>query len=177
MEEAQLAAEYLPQLLMFRLRTLSSLYQSDASSPPSFLRFPLGGRLPASIAEDPAILEASRLMLEAHEQDLLASRARDPNVGTLESIWGPSHKIKEMSTDAITNRVNALLRNRGETRRFNSKEIGWKLRNMGLVTRHNGKRKALVFSRDVRRQIHRLASQFGLQLEKVADCEDCKRCN
>jgi hypothetical protein len=174
LEEAQLAAEYLPQLLMFRLRTLSALYPPDASSPPSFPGFPRGGSLPACIAEDPEILEASRPMIEAREQDLLASRARDPHVAIVESVWAPSHKTKEMSTDAITKRVHALLRERGETLRYNSKEIGWKLRNLGLTSRHNGTRKALRFSRDVRRQIHRLAAQFGLQLPRVADCEDCK---
>ena len=176
LEEVQLAAEYPPQLQMFRLRTLSSLYQSEAFSPPRVAGFPRGGSLPASIAEDPEILEASRPMLEAHEQDLLASRSRDPNVASVESVWGPSHKTKtrEMSTAATTKRVNALLRDRGETRRYNSKEIGWKLRNLGLLSHHNGNRKALRFTRDVRRQIHRLAAQFGLQLPKVAGCEDCK---
>jgi hypothetical protein len=172
LEEAQLAAEYLPQLLMFRLRTLSS--RPDASSPPTFSGFPRGGSLPACIAEDPEILEASRPMIEAHEQNLLASRGRDPNVASVESVWAPSHKTKEMSTSAITKRVNALLRERGETLRYNSKEIGWKLRNLGLTSRHNGACKALLFSRDVRRQIHRLAAQFGLQLPKVAGCDDCK---
>ena len=73
--------------------------------------------------------------------------------------------------------VNALLRDRGETLRYNSKEIGWKLRSLGLLSRHTGMRKALRFSRDVRRQIHRLAAQFGLQLPRFADCEDCKGCN
>lgn len=174
LEEAQLAAEYLPQLLLFRLRTLSALYQPDASSPPNFPGFPRGGSLPACIAEDPEILEASRPMIGAHEQDLLASRARDPHVAIEESVWAPSHKIKEMSTSEITKRTNALLHERGETLRYNSKEIGWKLRAMGLISHHNGKRKALRFTRDVRRQIHRLAVQFGLQLPKVADCEDCK---
>jgi len=174
LEEARLAAEYPSQLHMFRLRTLSSLYQSDASSPPRVSGFPRGESLPASIAEDSEILEASRPMLEAHEQDLRASRGRDPNVASVESVWGPSHKTKEMSTDAITKRVHALLRDRGETLRYNSKEIGWKLRNLGLLSRHNGKRKSLQFTRDVRRQIHRLAAQFGRQLPKVAGCEDCK---
>ena len=173
-EEGQLAAEYPPQILMFRLRTLSSLHPSDASSPPSFSGFPLGRSLPASIAEDPEIVDASRPMLEAHEQDLLTSRSRDPHVASVESVWAPSHKTKEMSTDAIANRVNALLGERGEVLRYNSMEIGWKLRSLGLTSRHTGKRKALRFSRDVRRQIHRLAAQFGLQLPRFADCEDCK---
>jgi hypothetical protein len=177
LEEAQLAAEYQPQLLMFRLRTLSSLYQSNASSPPRFSGFPLGGSLPACIAEDPQILEALRPMIEAHEHDLLASRARDPHVAIVESVWAAAHAEKEMSTAEITKRVNALLRDRGETYRYNSNEIGWKLRNLELLSRHNGTRKALRFSRDIRLKIHRLATKFGLRLPLVADCDDCKARN
>ena len=177
LEEAQLAAEYRPQLDMFRLRTLSSLYQSDASSPPSFSGFPLGGSLPACIAEDPQILEASRPTIEAHEQDLLASRARDPHVAIVESVWAAAHEEKEMSTAEITKRVNALLRDRGETLGYNSNEIGWKLRNLELLSRHNGTRRALRFSRDIRLKIHRLATKFGLRLPLVADCDDCKARN
>ena len=82
-----------------------------------------------------------------------------------------------MSTAEITKRVNALLRDRGETLRYNSNEIGWKLRNLELLSRHNGTRRALRFSRDIRLKIHRLATKFGLRLPLVADCDDCKARN
>jgi hypothetical protein len=174
-EEARLAAEYQPQLLLFRLRNLSLMNQSHGSSrPPTFAGFAPGGSLPVCIAENPEIRKALTPLLEAHELDLRASRARDPHVASVESAWTPSHKTKEMSTDAITERVNALLHDRGETLRYNSKEIGWKLRSLGLLSRHNGKRKVVRFTREMRRQIHRLAAQFGLQLPRFADCEDCK---
>jgi len=173
LEEGQLAAQYQPQLLMFRLRNLS-LMSDGSSCQPTLVGFAAGGSLPTCIAENPEIRKALMPLLEAHQQDLRASRARDPNVASVESVWAPSHKTKEMSTDAITKRVNALLHDRGETLRYNSLEIGWKLRNLGLLSQHNGKRKALRFSRDVRRQIHRLAAQFGLQLPRFAECEDCK---
>ncbi len=173
LEEAQLAAQYQPQLLMFRLRNLS-LMSDGSSCQPTLVGFAAGGSLPTCIAENPEIRKALMPLLEAHEQDLRASRARDPHVASVESVWAPSHKEKEMSTDEITKRVDALLRDRGETLRYNSKEIGWKLRSLGLLSHHTGKRKALQFSRDVRRQIHRLAAQFGLQLPRFADCEDCK---
>jgi hypothetical protein len=52
--EAQLAAEYQPQFLMFRLRNLSLMQQSGPGScPPKLAGFELGGNLPACIAEDP----------------------------------------------------------------------------------------------------------------------------
>ena len=115
LEEAQLAAKYQPQLLMFRLRNLSLMYQCDESSgQPALIGFAAGGSLPPCIAEDPEIRKALTPLLEAHEHDLQASRGRDPNVAIVESVWAPSHKTKEMSTDAITKRVHALLGERGE---------------------------------------------------------------
>ena len=92
----------------------------------------------------------------------------------VEAVWAAAHKEKEMSTVQITDRVNSLLRDRGETLTYNPNEIGWKLRNLGLDRRHNGKRKVVPFSREMRRRIHQLAAQFGLKLPKVADCADCK---
>jgi hypothetical protein len=174
-EETWLAAEYPPQLLMFRLRNLSLMYQSDGSScQPTFVGFAAGGSLPACIAEDPEIRKALTPLLEAHEQDLLASRALNPYVVIVEAIWTPAHDEKEISTAEITERVNALLRDRGESFTYNVKEIGWKLANLGLSRRHNGKRKVVRFTREMRRQVHQLAAQFGLQLPQRAECADCK---
>jgi hypothetical protein len=173
-EEAGLAAEYLPRLLMFRLRNLSLTQSAATPGRPLFAGVAHGGYLPACIAEDPEVRKALTLMIDVHEDDLLASRALDPHVAIIEAIWKPSHKDKEMSTDQVTVRVGAILHSRGETYRFNSKEIGWKLRSLGFSTHNNGKQKVLRFSRETRRRIHQLAAQFGLQLPKVADCEDCK---
>jgi len=174
LEEAQLAAEYQPQLLMFRLRSLSSSRQPILSAPQStFGR--LGGYLPACIAEDPEIAEAVTPLVDAHDQEMRAWRARDPHLAIVEAIWCAAHKKREISTAEITRRVNALLRERGEIHRYNSHEVGWKLRNLGLRTKHNGKCKVVPFFREVCRRIHELAVQFGLQLPKIADCEDCKR--
>ena len=144
-DEAQIAAEYQPQFLMFRLRNLSLMHQSVLSCcQPRSAGFELGGNLPACIAEDPEIVEALRPLVDAREQELRAWRALDPHVVIVEVIWSPSHREKEMSTAEITKRVNALLRERGEMLRYNSSEIGWKLRNLGLFSHHNGKRKVVA---------------------------------
>jgi hypothetical protein len=149
--------------------------QSHGSSrPPTFAGFPPGRDLPACIAEDPEIRKALTPLLEAHELDMQASRALNPDVVIVEVVWAPAHEEKEISTAKITERVNALLRDRGEIWQYNVREIGWKLANLGLSRRHNGKRKVVRFTREMRRRVHQLAAQFGLQLPKVADCDDCK---
>jgi hypothetical protein len=174
LEETQLASEYQPQLLMFRLRNLSLMDQSYGSSrPPTFAGFAPAESLPACIAEDPEIRKALTPLLEAHEQDLLASRALNPYVAIVEVIWTAAHDKKEISTAEITERVNALLRDRGETWMYNANEIGWKLANLGLSRRHNGQRKVVRFTREMRRRVHQLAAQFGLQLPQRAECADC----
>lgn len=45
---------------------------------------------------------------------------------------------------------------------------------MGLDRHNNGKGKVLRIDREMRRRIHQLATQFGLELAKVPDCADCK---
>jgi hypothetical protein len=174
-EQAQLAAEYQPRFLMLRLRSLPRMHKSGAAScQRKFAGFELGADLPACIAQDPEIVKAWTPLVEAHEQELLARRSLDPRVAIVEAVWAAAHKEKEMSTEQITQRVNALLHDRGENLTYNSKEIGWKLSNLALVRCHNGKCKVVRFSREMRRQIHQLAAQFGLKLPKVADCADCK---
>ena len=173
-DAADLAAEYQPQLLMFRLQNLALMHPSITTScrvaPARFERY---GNLPACITRDPEIVKLWTLLLEAQDQELQARRSREPRVAIIEVTWSPAHKDKEMSTEQITQRVNALLWKRGEVLEYNSNKIGWMLRELGLKSRHNGKCKALRFSRDTRRQIHRLALQFGLELPKDPDCSDC----
>jgi hypothetical protein len=174
-KEAQLASEYQPWLLMFRLRSLSLMLESGAAScQAKFVGFELGSNLPASIAEDPEIVRALTPLREAHEQELLACRSLDPHVAIVEAVWAAAHKEKEISTVQITERVNALLHSRGEFLTYNPNEIGWKLRDLGLNRRHNGKCKVVPFFPATRCRIHHLAAQFGLKLPKVASCTHCK---
>jgi hypothetical protein len=174
-KEGELAAEYQSQFLRFRLRSLHLVHKSGATAlQPKFVGFELGGNLPASIMEDPEIEKALTPLLKAHEQELLARRSLDPRVAIVEAVWAAAHKEKEMSTVQITERVNALLHSRGEFLTFNPNEIGWKLRDLGLNRRHNGKCKVVPFSPAMRWRVHHLAAEFGLKLPKVASCTDCK---
>jgi hypothetical protein len=174
-EEAQLAAEYQPRLLAFRLRSLSLMHESGATSRQAKpVGFELGGKLPASIAENPEIVKILTPLLEARAEELRSRRSLDPRVAIVEAVWAAAHKEKEMSTAQITQRVNALLHSRGDFVTYNPNQIGWKLRDLGLNRRHNGKGKVVPFCPAARYRIHQLAMQFGLKLPKVAGCVICK---
>src|ERR1700730_13369587 len=174
-EEARLAADFQPQFLMLRLRNLSVMDQSVASSGQTkFAGLELGGNLPACIADDPEIVKILTPLLEAHEQELVARRSLDPLVAIVEATWAPAHEGKEISTAQIAQRVNDLLRNRGESLEYSAKEIGWKLKKLGLHRHDNGSNRVLQFFREMRRRSHQLAAQFGLKRPKVVNCADCE---
>ena len=175
LEEDLLAAEFQPQFLMYRLHHLHWVHQSvSISGLPRLPGFELGRSLLACVQAEPKIVKAVAPLLQAHEQALRERRLLDPAVAIVEAFWSPLHNEKEFPVKELATRVTALLRSRGEISTYNEKQLGWKLRNMGLARHNNGKCKVLRIDREMRRRIHQLAIQFGLELPKVPNCADCK---
>jgi len=176
-EEELLATEFQAQFLMYRLHHLLPVYQSMfAPTRPRLPGFELGRILLACVQDDSTIVKLVTPLLDAQEQDEEAQRLLNPEVVIVEVLWSVAHAEdeKEISTAEITERVNALLRSRGETSVYNPREIGWKLKNLRLERHDNGHNRVLRFSRETRRRIHQLAAGFGLILPKMAGCADCE---
>jgi hypothetical protein len=171
---ADIAAEFQPQLEMFRLRLLSGAEPVVANSHP-LARFELVRNLAPCIPADAEIVRVLTPLLESLQQGLVEWGPHDPRVASLEAVWTPSHLQKEMTVGEITTRANAIMRALGDIYEYNSKEIGWRLRNLKLPTRSDGQRKALRFSAENRSRIHQLVREFGLQLPFFDDCPDCKK--
>jgi hypothetical protein len=169
---ANIAAEFQPQLEMFRLRHLSGADQFVSTTHP-LSRFELVRNLGACVPEDPEIVRILTPLLESHQQDLLAERSCDPRVAILEAIWAPSHDQDEITVGEVTKRTNAILRSRGATQDYNVKEIGWKLKNLNFRTSSNGKCKVLAFW-TTRSRIHDQVREFRLQLPFKENCKDCQ---
>jgi hypothetical protein len=170
---AGIAAELQPQLEMFRLRLLGGEPVVAKSHP--LARFELVRNLAPCIPADAEIVRVLTPLLESLQQGLVEWGPHDPRVASLQAVWTPSHNQKEMSVGEITTRVNAILRSLGDIDEYNSREIGWRLRNLKLPTRSDGQRKVLRFSAENRSRIHQLVREFGLQLPFIDDCPDCKK--
>lgn len=134
---ADIAAEFQPQLEMFRLRMLSGVEAFVPKSHP-LERFQLVRNLLAFIPADEEIVGMLTPLLESIQQGLAEWGPRDPQVAILQGIWGPCHQQKELSVADVTMRTNTLLQALGDTYVYNSKEIGWRLRNLKLSTRSDG---------------------------------------
>jgi hypothetical protein len=107
------------------------------------------------------------------QRDFQEYQQRNPHRAVIEALWSPSHTDKEMSMKELTKRVNALLRSRNETIEFDLRDIGWKMRQLGLPRQRNRDGMFVQLSRDLRRQVHQLARNFGLKLPRFKDCSDC----
>jgi len=112
-------------------------------------------------------------LFESHQEAIATQRSCDPRVAILEAIWTPSRQQDQMSVAEIAKRVNAILHSRGLNHEYSVKEIGWKLRNLGLFTSRTGKGKELRFA-EKRGEIHYAARQFRMQLSFVKNCSECQ---
>jgi hypothetical protein len=175
-ELAGIANQLQPRFLMFRLRQLA---QINRTAPPKtqtqFANHEISRQLLALVQGEPKIVASITPVLEAQQREFREYQQRDPYRAILESVWSPSHECKEISVAEVTKRVNDILRSRGETSISDSRVIGWKLRKLGLPRGRNGDGKHLRFSRQIRLQIHGLASKFQVKLRTFEDCPDCKK--
>lgn len=171
-EERQFSDVYQPQLLMLRLRTLPLFQRATSAVGATTANSELARNLLAGMQDSTEIINKVTPLFIAAEEELSARRLIDPNVAIIESLWGPSHESQQIRVFDLTKRVNARLRERGERNFYSEKEIGWKLRQLGIRRRRNGKG-MVVKSSEVRRRVHVLARQFGLNLLRNEDCPDC----
>jgi hypothetical protein len=81
-----IAAEFQPQLEMFRLRLLSGMDPFVSPTHP-LSRFDLARNLGACIPEDQGIIRILTPLLESHQQDVSAQRSRYPRVAIVEAVW------------------------------------------------------------------------------------------
>jgi hypothetical protein len=163
-------AEFQPKLELYRLRKLTGELPDVAPEqiPDADLARMLAPTIPADGSE---ILKSLGSLFESRQEELRELRSLEERVVITEVLWEPAHKACGLTGTKIANRVNALLRKRDDPRRYNGKEIGWRLRHLGL------RRKRGIFSGspENRQRIHQLAVECDLQLPSIDGCPECAK--
>jgi len=169
-ELAYLAAEYQPQLELYRLRRLAGEIAecTPKQLPDCDLASVLAPCIPADNSE---ILDTFLPLLESCREEARERRSRDDRVVAVEVLWIPGHQEGNLRSGKIAEKVNALLGQRGEFRKYNAYNIGWLLKGLGLRT----KRGVLTFSAETRQRLHELADEHGLELPPVEGCPLCAK--
>jgi hypothetical protein len=173
-KQSEIAEEFQPQLLMYRLRNLNEVREFPPVKLGSgFVNTEVARSLAASVAGEANIVEKITPLLRRLEQDKIAERAGDVHLAVIEATWGASHSDREIKISHLTELTNALLRSRGESLEYSAAEIGWRLRNMGFRHHRNSHGMVVQFSHDNRFLLHQTAARWSLNLAPAADCSLC----
>jgi hypothetical protein len=176
--QQQIADEFQPKLLMYRLRNHVQVVGSkfdvpDFSSPVREVARTLGTCVP----DAPELQEKiSSLLREAHEE-LESYRGTDLNSIVLETMLGFCHDKTRQSVRVgeITSAVNAILERNGELLELSPRKIGYTLKALGLITKRlDAAGRGILLLQATRERIHSVARNF---LVDAADGDqECPHC-
>jgi hypothetical protein len=180
-EKLRLSAEFQPQMRAYYERNAtqvrdSAFYLPDFSSPLRILSRALG----APLAGAPELQNALGPLLHELQESMNATLWLDPKCVVIEALLFWSHKRETAAAHvgAIAETANAILQGRGENTQLEAKAVGATLRRLGLVPKRDRQGYAIRLDDTVRRQVHRLASQFAVASvqEGMMRCDHCAEC-
>ena len=181
-EQERIADRFQAQLLRYRLDHVRKLRVQAARNSGSSKEGTktssgdLAGSLKLCMPDEAGVRQNLATVLEYQEQDRRRRISCDVNAVIVEVLWA---ELQDPDADIGVSRVadctNSILHSRGETRVYSAEEIGWKLRQMGIV-RHPGRTcNSVRFSRETWQCVHELARVFGLSLRPHATCICCSQ--
>jgi hypothetical protein len=175
----QIASDFQPRLLMYRLKNSGKVRESVDVSKFTFATRLLARTLAACFPEDSELARDTVQLLRPQDEEIQGQRYRDVDCVIVEILWGIIHdrKHREVRVDELAKDANALLRSRGEILAYSAEEIGWKLRSLNIPRHTSSTGRQVLLGRDTRKSVHRLAQAYGLPCTQrvEADCPDCNQ--
>jgi hypothetical protein len=137
----------------------------------------LVGNLGACIVDDPESLRQLPLLLQSQDEDVRVRRSTDVRWAILQVILLHLHKgeSKAIRIEELSELTNALLRTNGETLVYSPREVGWKLRELGMHRQRDGAGKFLMLGAETSRRVHELGRSYGLLSAPILS-ENCANC-
>jgi len=173
------AAYFQPKLLDYRLKHITHVQNADfdATALPMPLRM-LARTLGSCIVDAPELQADIVRLLEGQGEEQRANRLLEPKFVAIEAMFFHCHGENgpiRVGVGELADTFNGILAERGETKVFESKEIGTLLRLLGFSAKRDSKGYAIHLALDVRRLVHRLARDYrvGDSMHPVPDCPDC----
>jgi hypothetical protein len=177
----QIAAEYQPQLLHYRLLSLAKVNApafelSQFTAPMQKIAINFG----ACIVDDDelqarlvALLKPADSGLRVDQASLLTAIGIEVLLARSHTVTGKYFPVMDFSRD-----LNTVLCGRGQDLEISPEKAGWILRALGLHTEFiPGGRKGLALSADVRKEIHELALAYGVRtLRELPEKIECPLC-
>jgi len=176
----QIADEFQPQLLFYRLKNLAKLRDyapegggGEFTAATRQLAFTVG----ACLREDPKLARDTIQLLRSQDEEVRAQQLSEIACVVTEVLWGFAHHgaLRAVAVDELAKMANALLRTRGMELVYSAEEVGWKLRALGIPRHSTAGGREVLLDRANRQRIHALARTYDLSCaEHVAGCAECR---
>ena len=140
--EAELASEFQPKLLAYRLANLHKVRASSFDVPEfSGQARDLARSLGASIVGDPELQEFVIPLLRAQDQAIRVERTTELESLIVEALLVLCHEstADRVHVGEVTKLVNGIRKGRGESMVSKAREVGAKLRALGLFSERDAK--------------------------------------
>jgi hypothetical protein len=183
--QQEIASKFQSKFLRFRLTNYNRVRNSDFDVPQfeSSVR-ELARCLGACVAEDPELQKEIIPLLTERNEELQADLdcAKYLNAIVVDTMFSFCHQEREQSlyVREIASGVNAILRERGEMLELTPRQVGSKLRSMGITTKRlDGLGRGIQLLDPIRQRIHRLAwnYQIGFGILELDDPRtNCPHC-
>jgi len=178
--EQQIADEFQPKLLMFRLNNYKQTKASDFDVP----RFmpPLrdvARSLGASVPREPELQAGIIPLLQEQNERLESERPTDLRTVVVEAMLELCHRTAKQSiyVGDVADAANKILEQRGEPHVMTDKAVGTKMERLGFAaSRLDSAGRGIQLMKAVRRRIHNLARDWDILIEENLDTEQCEYC-
>jgi hypothetical protein len=177
--QQQIADEFQPKLLQYRLSNLQRVRDSDfdATKFDTPVR-DLARSLGACVIDDEGLQARVVGLLLEHEDRHRVARSTDLNAVVIEAMLFFCHEEKQTSVHVgeIADVVNTILEGRGEALELKPKSVAGKLRNFGIVPeRLDAAGRGIVLLNETRERIHNLARDLDVPTVR-SGAKGCKQC-
>jgi len=169
----QVAREFQPKLLMFRLQNYASVRKSQVS----FERLrdltprirDLAQGMAAPLLGEATLEDKLFEILQEYDREARIERSLEPEWLVVEALFDLCHKDMGFSRNnsdilvgGLSSHINESLAFRGEGVRVTARSVGSVLKSLGIRTRRLGNLgRGLTFTSVLKRKIHELARRFG----------------
>ncbi len=178
--QQEIAREFQSKLLRFRLTNYNLVRYStfDVQQFESSAR-DLARCLGACVSEDPELQKDIIPLLKERNEEFQADSACSKylNAIVIETMLSFCHEERKQSVHVreIASGVNAILKVRGEMLQMTPKQVGNKLRGMGLTTKRlDAFGRGIQLLDPVRQRIHRLAWNYHIGFGEALDWDDVR---
>jgi hypothetical protein len=175
----QIANEFQPQLLMYRLKNHTKVATSEFDVP-GFLSpvREVARTLGACVPNERELQQDIRDFLNGSNEEAKADSSINLDAAVVEALLSFCHRedgLGRIFIGELTRLVNSLLEQRGELWKVQPRAVGHRLKLLGLTTtRLDQTGRGILLNDAIQARIHSLADDYLIQQDKVAQCQYCK---